>query len=296
MENSGLLRELDRRPLLCDGAMGTQLMARGLPGGACGENWNLEQPDRVEAIHRSYRDAGCDLITTNTFGGTLLALRRHGQEQQVEAVNKAGAQVALRAAGPQGRVLGDIGPTGDFLEPLGDITEGEMLDMFRQQAAALQAGGAHAVLVETMADPQEMALAIRAARELGDWPILATYAFQAGGDTYRTMMGTPVQAALAAALDAGADIVGANCGASLGLDDYLCLAEQLVQYADDAPVILQPNAGSPQTINGDTVYPATPDMMAQMVPRLLQTGVRIIGGCCGTSPDHLRAMHQAMVR
>lgn len=295
MNPKDLMAELSQRPLLCDGAMGTELIKRGLTPGACGEKWNLDRPDAVEEIHRAYRDAGCDLITTNTFGGTEEALKRHGLENEVGALNSAGAAVACRAAGDEAWVLGDIGPFGGFLEPVGDADPRMVAEWFRQQVSALVAGGADALIVETMSDPMELHVAVRAAREVGDWPIIATYAFQkADGGTFRTMMGTTVQEAMEMAMRAGANIIGANCGTSLGLPDYLELARQLVAASDGRPVILQPNAGSPQMVDGKLVYPASPADMAELVRPLLDIGIRIIGGCCGTNPEHLRAMGQAL--
>lgn len=297
MARANLLDELKRRVLLCDGAMGTQLMARGLAAGACGERWNVERPGDVEAIQRAYREAGCELITTNTFGGNGPALERHGLADRVEELNRAGAQVARKAAGEEAWVLGDVGPFGGFLEPLGEMKEEDLLEIFARQATALVAGGADAILVETMGDPGELAVAVRAAKQASGRPVIATYAFSnAGSKVFRTMMGTGVDEAVDRAIEAGADVVGANCGSSLGLVDYLHLAEQLVSAAEKTPVILQPNAGSPAMIDGKLVYRATPEEMGKLVGPLMEAGVRIIGGCCGTTPEHLRAMGEAVRR
>lgn len=294
MKPTNLLAALSTGPLLCDGAMGTQLFARGLMPGTCGELWNVERPDAVEAIHRAYRQAGCDLITTNTFGASGPSLDKHSLADRVESLNRAGAQAAVRAAGPEGWVLGDIGPFGGFLEPVGDTKPEELLEIFQRQAAALYAGGADAIIVETMSDPEELAIAVKAAKAATPQPVIATYAFGKAGQGFRTMMGAAVDTAIRQAIDAGADVVGANCGTSLSLEDYLVLAEQIRQAAGDTPVILQPNAGSPHMVEGKLVYPASPQEMANLVPALLKLGLRIIGGCCGTSPDHLRAMAGAM--
>lgn len=291
MARKYLLDALNDRTLLCDGAMGTQLFLRGLAPGTSGEHWNVEKPHLVEDIHRAYRSAGCDLITTNTFGASAPALERHGLSKDVYVLNVAGAKAARRVAGDDAWVLGDIGPFGGFLEPLGDTTPDQLLEIFTAQAKALKEGGADAAIIETMSDPNEMAVAIRAARQVGDWPIIATYSFDRGnGQEFRTMMGAYVADAVAEAIKAGADIVGANCGTSLSLQDYQRLAEELVAAAGNVPVILQPNAGSPQEVNGKLVYGATPADMAAIVPSLKEIGVKIIGGCCGTSPDHLAAM------
>ena len=296
MNATPLLQELSRRPLVCDGAMGTQLLARGLTSGECGMLWNINHPGDVGGIHLAYRNAGCDLITTNSFGGSRFALKLHALENRVAELNRAAARVARAAAGENGWVLGDVGPFGDFLEPVGDVTADELRAAFQVQIAALIEGGADAILVETMSDPAEAVVGIEAAKLCSTTvPVIATYAFQktAPGE-FRTMMGTTAAEAVKSATGAGAEIVGANCGTGLSLDDYVKLAEQLVAAAGQAKVIVQPNAGSPRTENGRTIYNATPEEMAATAIRLLTTGVRIIGGCCGTTPAHLAAMSRAV--
>lgn len=296
MPRQPLLDAIKTRVLLCDGAMGTQLQLRGMKPGECGESWNVTRPDDVRAIHAAYVDAGCDLITTNSFGGSGVALRRHGLEPRVTELNLAAARIAREAAGDDRWVLGDIGPLGELVEPFGDISEDDARAAFAAQAAALAEGGADALLVETMADPNELAIAVRAAKLAAPkLPVIATFTFSRGGGTFRTMMGTTVTDAVAAAIDAGADVVGSNCGTSLSLADYLDLAVELVQHAGTTPVILQPNAGSPRERDGKLVYDATPRDMATMTPRFLQTGLRLFGGCCGTTPAHLAAMHAEMI-
>jgi 5-methyltetrahydrofolate--homocysteine methyltransferase len=191
-------------------------------------------------------------------------------------------------------VLGDVGPFGGFLEPVGDMTEDQLSEAFREQVDALKAGGADGIIVETMADPAEVAIAVRQARAAGDWPVVATYSFVRADGGFRTMMGTSVAQALAAAVEAGADVVGTNCGTDLALADYLQLAQQLVAAAGGVPVIVQPNAGSPQMIDGQASYRAAPGEMAALAGQLVRAGVRIIGGCCGTTPAHLKAMAAAV--
>jgi len=293
--NPDLLSALSSRRLLCDGAMGTQLMLRGLAPGACGEKWNMDRPADVEAIHRAYRQAGCELITSNTFGATSTNLDRHGLGDRAADINRAGAELACRAAKPGGWALGDIGPFGGFLEPVGDMSEAVLSDVFKQQVAALYAGGADAIIVETMSDPREMKLAIEAAKAMQkDKPVIATYAFGKRERSFFTMMGNTVEECIGEAIKAGADVVGANCGTSLDLNDYLRLAERVVKAVGKTPAIFQPNAGSPQMISGKLVHPASPADMAAMASRLIEMGFRIIGGCCGTTPEHLRAMAAAV--
>ncbi len=290
-----LLDELARRPLLGDGATGTQLQSLGLLPGACGEFWNTEQPDRVRELHRRYLAAGADLLTTNTFGGTTFVLSNHDAATRMHELNVAGARLAREIAGDRAWVLGDLGPFGGLLEPLGDTPAEDVTRAFAAQAAALLEGGAEAILVETMSDPEELGLAVRAARAAGALVVLATYAFQKSPTGFRTMMGTSVPVAIAAALAAGADVVGANCGTELSLDDYTRLTAELVDAAGATPVIVQPNAGSPVLRDGKISYAESAAEFAAAAPRLLAAGARIVGGCCGSTPAHIAAM-RAMVK
>ncbi len=296
MNPKNLMEELAARPVCGDGAMGTLLMARGMTSGACGMAWNLERPEDVEAIHDAYRAAGSQLITTNSFGGSRFVLDSHGRAASVRELNLAAARVARAAAGDGAWVLGDVGPCGDFLEPVGDLTEMEVRDAFRAQIEALLEGGADAVLVETMSDPAEMLLGIEAALACDPAvPVVATYAFQktaSGG--FRTMMGTTVDEAIRRAVDAGAKIVGANCGSALDFDDYVALCREIAAAANGARVIIQPNAGAPQQVDGRTVYLATPAQMAAAAERLMDAGAHIVGGCCGTTPEHLAAIARSV--
>jgi 5-methyltetrahydrofolate--homocysteine methyltransferase len=298
MKRQNLLDELAARPVCGDGAMGTLLMARGMASGACGMAWNIDRGDDVKAIHDAYRAAGSQLITTNSFGGSRFVLDLHGRASDVRALNLAAAQVARAAAGDDAWVLGDVGPCGDFLEPVGDLTEDEVREAFRDQIEALLEGGADAILVETMSDPAEMVCGIEAALSCDpEVPVIATYAFQktATGE-FRTMMGTPVAEAIGRAVDAGAKIVGANCGSSLDLDDYVALCKEIAAAAGSAHVIIQPNAGAPRQVDGAALYLATPEQMAETATRLLEAGARIVGGCCGTTPPHLAAIAEVLAK
>ena len=296
MARSDLLSELATRRLCCDGAMGTQLLARGLRGGECGMLWNVDRPADVREIHNAYRSAGSDLITTNSFGGSSFMLNRHGLADRVDELNRAAALIAHAAAGEAGWVLGDVGPFGDFLEPIGDTTPDQLREIFQRQIEALLAGGADAILLETMSDPSEAVIGIEAANaSKAGVPVIVTYAFQkTRSGVFRTMMGATVEEVVQRATDSGAQIVGANCGTLLDLDDYVELANQIVAVAGRAHVIIQPNAGSPRTEGGRAVYDATPEQMATTTLQLLAAGVRIVGGCCGTTSEHLSAIHRAV--
>lgn len=281
---------LARQPVLGDGGMGTQLQQLGLKPGACGELWNVTHPEHVRSVHRAYREAGAAWLTTNTFGGTSYVLAGHGEASRVAALNQAGARLAREIAGDQACVLGDIGPFGGMLEPLGEALHDEVIVAFCEQASALLAGGADAILIETMSDPVEAALAVAAAKSVGAEFIIATFSFQQSAGGYRTMMGTTAADAMAAVLDAGADVVGANCGTELCLDDYVRLTAELVHAAQGRPVIVQPNAGSPRLVGNLICYDESAREFAAAVPRLLAAGARLIGGCCGSTPAHIAAM------
>ena len=287
---------LAQRSLVADGAMGTQLQSLGLAPGECGLRWNIEQPQRVREVHQRYLAAGADLLTTNTFSGTPLALAAHGLELRTAELNRAGAELARHVAGESAFVLGDIGPCGGLLEPYGEISPALAIDAFRMQAEALLAGGADAILVETMSDPAEAALAVQAARAAGATLVVATFAFQHSPSGFRTMMGSEVAPALAAALDAGAEIVGANCGTALSLDDFARLAAELVAAARGHPVVVRPNAGSPAIDAGRIRYHTGPAEFSAAAHRYFAAGARIVGGCCGTTPEHIAAVSLARAR
>jgi 5-methyltetrahydrofolate--homocysteine methyltransferase len=297
MDRSDLLVELlARRPLVCDGGMGTQLQALGLAPGASGEAWNADEPGHVRRVHRAYLDSGADLLITNTFGGTALALALHGLDPARTAeLNRAGARLAREVAGERAFVLGDMGPFGGLLAPVGDAEPDAVAAAFLEQARALLEGGADALLVETMSDPAELALAVEAARKAGARQVWATGTYQATPDGYRTMMGTDVAGMVEAALGAGADVVGANCGTHLSLEDYRALLGELSAAAGGRPILVQPNAGSPELQpDGSVRYPLGYAAFAAAAPGLVAAGARIVGGCCGTGPGHVAAVAAAL--
>ena len=285
---------LANRVLLGDGGTGTELLAMGPSSGASGESWNLEAPGKVREVHARYLAAGSDLLTTNTFGGSSLALAAHGLRGRAAELNAAGARLAREVAGDHAFVMGDVGPFGGLLEPYGDATPDEVTVAFREQAGALLGGGADFILIETMSDPVEATLAVKAAAAAGAPLILATFTFQRAADGFRTMMGATVAEALAAVLAAGAAVVGANCGTALSLDDYAELTAELHGAAGGVPVLVQPNAGVPQVEGGQLVYRTGPELFAAALPRLRAAGARIVGGCCGTGPAHIAALSSAL--
>lgn len=279
--------------LLSDGGWGSELIARGLQVGECPERWNLERPEPVLEVARSYADAGCDLITTNTFGGSRIQLGKHGLADRAAEINEKGAAISREAMGPTRHVNASIGPCGEILM-MGAVSEDDLYEAFREQAVAFERGGADACLVETMMDLQEALIAIRAAREHTGLSVVCTMTFNnAGAGVYNTMMGVTPEAMVEAALGAGAEVVGTNC--TLGPAEMVELVRRIRAAAGpDVPVMVQPNAGQPVTVDGALQYPQTPADVAQHVPALLEAGANIIGGCCGTGPAHIAAMREAI--
>ncbi len=279
--------------LVVDGAMGTLLQAMGLQPGECPELWCLSHREAVQSIHRAYREAGSDVVECNSFGGSRYKLRHYGLEDRVFEINRAAAALAREVAGETQHVLGSIGPTGEFMEPYGDETEASFFEAFAAQAIALEQGGADAVIVETMTAIEECCTAIKALRSCTKMTVVASFTFDpqvTGG--YASMMGvTPAQFAVAAA-EAGAHIIGSNCG--LGADHMVNIVREMRGRVSTLPLLAMPNAGMPSLIDGKTVFMETPAMMAEKCLELRKAGALLIGGCCGTTPAHIRAMVDAL--
>jgi 5-methyltetrahydrofolate--homocysteine methyltransferase len=282
---------LRERPLLADGAMGTQLMLAGLEQGNCGEEWNLTNPDKVLKIQRAYVDAGCDCLLTNTFGGSRIMLNRHGNAEQVAAVNAAAVRIAREAFGEKtGYVLGDMGPFGGLMEPYGDFTEAEVREAFAEQAEALVAAGADAIIIETQTSLEELGLAINAARDAGAPCIIGSLAYDVtlDGSTFRTMMGVDPERAAEFMEHAGTDVIALNCGTRMDMPRAKQAVERY-RSVSSLPVMAQPNAGQPKLVDMKVVYDESPEEMSSGVVPLLQSGANIIGACCGSTPAHIRA-------
>lgn len=277
-----------KKVVVFDGAMGTMLLASGLPTGGTPELWNIEQPDIVEEIHRKYFNAGSDVVHTNTFGGTALKLADKGHEDKAESVNLAAVQIAKKAC-PEGRfVAGDIGPTGRMLPPVGTATTEELEETFYQQAKTLLQGGADLISVETMFSLEESLAAVRAAKKAGDCPVVAAVTYNKTPNGFFTMMGESVAQSAEAFEAAGTDVFASNC--TLGSKDMLALVKDM-KAATTLPVLIQPNAGKPVADDGGpTRYEQTAQEFAQDIKRIVDAGADMVGGCCGTNAEFIREM------
>jgi len=275
--------------LVADGATGTMLQAAGLPTGLPGEAWVLEAPEQILALHGAYLAAGSQLILTSTFGGTSLRLQRAGLQARVPEINRRAAELARQAAGDDVYVGGDIGPTGEMMRPLGSLTVGQAVDVFAEQAEALAAGGVDCIYIETMSALDEARAAVSGARQVTELPIFCTFSFDTRG---RTNMGvTPGQAAEAVA-SLGAAAVGANCGHAP--EDVLEILPHIRQAAPGLFLIAKPNAGIPRLVKRQVVYDAGPERMAELALQVAALGASVVGACCGSSPQHIAAMSQAL--
>lgn len=273
-----------------DGAMGTELFARGIEAGTCNDYLNIDSPDVILDIHRSYVQAGSDAVLTNTFGANKYALARHGLADKVAEINTAAAQIARRAAGDEKYVLGDIGPSGDFLEPLGNLKAEELKEAFTEQVKALAARGVDGFIIETMTALDEVAVAVRAVKSVSDLPVFVSLAYDPAGEDFKTMMGVDPAAAVARLITLGVDVVGFNCG-GLTLGQYVKLARIYASLVKGKIALLaEPNAGRPELIEDKAVYKVTADQFAQAAKEIHSAGFNIIGGCCGTAPKYIKAV------
>jgi methionine synthase I (cobalamin-dependent) len=280
--------------LVLDGAMGTMLISAGLEPGSCPELWNVEQPEKVRAIHRAYIQAGSSVLLTNTFGGSRFRLKQNNLETRVAELNRAAAENLRAEADAAGRkilVAGSIGPTGELMEPLGKLTYESAREAFAEQAAALAEGGVDLFWIETMSDINEVRAAVEGARSVSDLPIAATMTFDAHG---RTMMGVTPKKAVETLRGLDVLVVGANCGT--GPAEFETIIQTMKAAAPEAILVAKANAGLPKMVGSELVYDGTPQVMAEYSVQMRDLGVRLIGACCGSTPAHIRAMVEALAK
>jgi 5-methyltetrahydrofolate--homocysteine methyltransferase len=282
----------NNRVLISDGAWGTLLIERGLKPGECPELWNITHRPEVFSVAKSYIDAGADIILTNSFGGSPIKLKHFGLENRAEELNLAAAAISRKAAGEDHFVLGSIGPTGVILM-MGEVPEQKLYEGFCIQAESLKKGGVDAICVETMSALDEACLAVKAAKTVTNLEIVCTFTFEKTvNGSYRTMMGVSPAEMVNELKAAGASVIGANCGN--GFDQMIEIVKEIRKVDSNIPVLVHANAGKPVIIEGKTVFPETPETMAEKFHALVKSGANIIGGCCGTTPGHIHALAHAL--
>jgi len=293
--NNGDVGILDRLStgeiLVFDGATGTYLQKHGLEPGGSPELMNANEPEIIQGMAEQYFDAGSDIVLTNTFGGNKFMLEKYGAGDRVFELNRLGAEHA-RSVAPAGKyVAGSIGPTGEFIEPLGTVTEDDLYDTFAEMSTAFEAGGADAVMIETQLAIEEAAIAVRAAKENTDLVVMSTMVFDKGPRGYFTMMGVTPEQAVEGLQQAGADVVGTNCGN--GIERMVEIAT-MMRATTDKYLVVQSNAGLPVIRGGETCYLETPEFMSKHYRRLADLPINILGGCCGTTAEHISSLVQSV--
>lgn len=275
------------RTVIFDGAMGTMLLNAGLSSGAIPELWNIEKPEVVQNVHRQYYEAGADVVHTNTFGGTAIKLQQKGLADKMETINKTAVTIARRVCPDSAFVAGDLGPTGKMIKPLGDAEMDELEAAFYHQATALLQGGADLISIETMFSLQEAVAAVRGAKKAGNCPVIAATTFNKTPNGYFTIMGESVAQCISAFETESVDIIGSNC--TLGSRDMIDLAGEM-RSLTTKPILLQPNAGKPVQQNGGVIYKQTAAEFADDIRQIVDAGADLVGGCCGTNADFIRAI------
>lgn len=283
------------RVLISDGAWGTFLQKKGMKPGECPELWAVERPADVKAIAQAYFAAGADMVESDTFGGTSFKLEHYGLKDRVAEINEAAARLSAEAAAEAGGekwVIASVGPSGKMLV-MEDVTEEELYNAFKEQVVALAKGGADAICIETMSDLAEASLAVKAVKENTSCEAIATFTFSLTvNNDFRTMMGVSPEQAAEAMIAAGADIIGTNCGN--GIERMVSIVRAMRTVAKTTPILVHANAGLPQNIDGVDTFPESPEDMARQVSGLVAAGANMIGGCCGTTPAHIKAMKEAV--
>lgn len=285
-----IIEKIKTDGLIFDGAMGTMMIEKGLPGGEPSESWNLSHPEIVQSVHQAYFDAGADIATANTFGASAIKLKSLGVDHPVEAINQAAVKLAKAAAGPEHYVGGDIGPLGEMMAPLGPMTQEQALEIYTEQAGILADAGVDFFIIETMFDLNEALAALAAVKKVSSKPIFSTMTFQNTEMGFFTLMGSSVADCMQQLAGAGASVVGANC--SMGSDTMAKLAGEIVDSVD-IPVMIQPNAGLPENEpDGSISYPESVDFFVNNIRAAKAAGVDVVGGCCGTKPEFIQRIRQ----
>lgn len=287
-----IIEKVKQQGLVVDGGMGSMLISRGLKGGECAENWNIDHPEVITEIHRAYFDAGADVATANTFGASSFKLEKMGIGERVETINTEAVNHAKAAAGPGQYVAGDLGPVGEMLAPMGSMTVERAKDIYVHQAGIIEAAGVDLFLIETIFDLNEAIIALEAVQTVSSKPVFCSLTFNQTKKGFFTLMGNAIEASIQKLRDAGAAAVGANC--SLGSDRMIALAAQ-IRESVDIPVIIQPNAGMPQTgSDGTASYPEDEALFSENIKKIKALGVDIVGGCCGTTPAFIHKIRESI--
>ncbi|MFH0732426.1 MAG: homocysteine S-methyltransferase family protein [Candidatus Omnitrophota bacterium] len=287
-----LIEQLNEKILVCDGAMGTQLISKGLPQGESPDYWAIKNSRILSGIHKAYLDAGADMITSNTFGANRIKLKRLKLQNKTEQINAQALKIARAACANSAYVLGDIGPTGEYLKPVGNLDFNDCYNAFLEQARIFESEGADAIIIETMTDIEELRAAVMAVKENIKLPLIACMSFgKTAKGAYRTTSGVSIPQMVQHTLTAGSDVIGSNCGVDIaGMIEIISEMRPL----GTAFIIAQPNAGDPQLINGQTVYSQSAEVFARHLAQLIKAGPNIIGACCGSTPEHIKKIREAV--
>ncbi|OGS22376.1 MAG: hypothetical protein A2252_02200 [Elusimicrobia bacterium RIFOXYA2_FULL_39_19] len=278
----------NKKVLISDGALGTELIKKGLPPGYCPELWNVENPSAIQAVAVAYAQAGSNIVLTNTFGGTDIKLQKYALENRTEELNKSGVEIVKQALKNTGvLVFGSIGPSGEFMEPLGTITEEQMAQSFARQVKAMVQAGVDGLVFETFMDLSEALCGLKAAKKITNLPVVVSLTYNKSDKGFATMMGVTPERAVKELTENGADMIGANCGLKA---DVMIELTKIFRSHTNLPLWIKPNAGAPENEAGRTVYKETPETMAKSIQEVIKAGANVVGGCCGSTPEHIKAI------